>query len=114
MFIVGGYFTYRFFQPPAVASKVKAVAQVPGNSAPVSKPSAQGPEGGFSEDWRYSGHFTGNSGTWAVVVDSSGRIRIESPSAFTGTGFAAVGHVDGETFTRYSGSRDSILAPPTQ
>lgn len=114
MFILGGYFAYRFFNPPTPPSKVKASASQSGKVAPVSKSPAGGPEGGFSEEWRYSGHFTGNSGAWAVLVDSSGRIRLESPSSFTGTGLAAVGHVDGETVTRYSGSRESILAPSVQ
>ncbi|WP_234267630.1 zonular occludens toxin family protein [Hydrogenophaga sp. NFH-34] len=112
MFVVGGYFTYRFFKPPPPPSRGNAAAPAQGAVPKVAKAQPDGPQGGFSEDWRYSGHFTGQSGSWAVVVDSSGRIRLESPSAFTGTGFAAVGQVDGQTVTRYSGSRETFLEQP--
>lgn len=111
MFSFGGYFTYRFFNPPGAAKPTRASSA----SATVSQPPAaqsQGPQGGFSDAWRYSGHFTGNGGSWVVLADSMGRIRLESPSTFVGAGLSAVGQVDGKTVTRFTGARESLIPSP--
>lgn len=99
----GGFFTYRFFQPKT--HKVPPVASASGVPAPVGSVTAKNEAASdFSPDWRYGGTFTANGESWAVVVDSGGRIRVESPSVFTGKGVSAYGVVDGHKVTPYSGS----------
>jgi zona occludens toxin len=101
--VAGGYFTYRFFQP--ASHKVPPVAAGPGAAlivpAPISKTE---PASDFSPEWRYAGTLIANGESWAVVVDSGGRIRVESPSVFTGKGVSSYGVVDGHKVTPYSGS----------
>ncbi len=58
----------------------------------------------YSDKWRYVGRFTNKDGlTMAVISDSSGRVRIESPSVFTGSGYVSVGEVDGKRVTVWTG-----------
>lgn len=107
MFATGAYFVYKFFQP-ATHKAPSSVAQ--GSPVPPKIESASD----FSTDWRYGGHYIANGESWAVVVDSGGRIRVESPSVFTGKGFSAFGIVDGRKVTSYSGSQgQSIVLSPT-
>lgn len=103
MLCAGGFFTYRFFQPksPKVSSiAVAGGSPVLGASVPVKNEAASN----FSPDLRYAGTFTANGESWVVVADSVGRLRVESPSVFTGKGVSAYGVVDGHKVTPYSGS----------
>jgi zona occludens toxin len=111
MFGVGAYFTYRYFKP--TGSKTVLTSQsLQGSSAP-SQASRPSETGDFSSEWRYGGSYTVNGETWAVVLDSLGRVRVESPSVFIGRGIAAVGIVDGRKVTAYSGSNSSSgVFPP--
>ena len=102
MFGAGGYFAYRFFQPKT--HNVPRVATGAGMAQGSTATPKNEPASDFSTEWRYGGTFTANGETWAVVVDSGGRIRAESPSVFTGKGVSAFGIVDGHKVTPYSGS----------
>jgi zona occludens toxin len=45
---------------------------------------------------------------WVVVADQLGRLRVESPSMFSGEGMAIVGNIDGQTVTRWSGTMEKM------
>jgi zona occludens toxin len=112
----GAFFVYRFFQPTAQKSgSVQPGSQTASASPMPVKPSETGD---FSSEWRYGGSFTANGGTWAVVMDPFGRVRVESPSVFSGKGIASFGIVDGRKVTAYSGPNPSLGAvfpiPPPQ
>lgn len=97
----GGYFAYRFFQPK---THVKAAAKDNQGVPSAAKP--QNTAGNdFSPEWRYSGAFNANGQFWAVLSDSQGRLRLESPSVFTGRGLTAFGMVDGTKVTAFTGAR---------
>lgn len=104
----GGYFLWGYFHPAAsvptdVGAGPGVLTHVPGQShqlAPVA--AAAAPPVAVSQQWRLVGSYSGPGGSWVVLADPDGRIRMESPSVFTG-GLVAVGQVDGATVTRYSG-----------
>lgn len=125
--IVGATFAWRFFHrnPAAEAPQAKAQTSVeasagmpPGAGAPAGplteqKQAPQKPS--FSTNWRYAGEYQAGGNRWIVVVDSEGRIRSESPSMFQSQGMAAIGEIDGEKVSRWSGSRPAFSgAPPSQ
>jgi zona occludens toxin len=112
MFAAGGYFTYRFFQPKN--HKVPSTEQVSSMPNPAQRMPKVEATTDFSDDWRYAGSLTANGESWAVVVDSAGHIRLESPSVFTGKGITAVGMVDGSKVTAFSGSRTQSSFLPHQ
>lgn len=57
----------------------------------------------YSETWRYAGEYQAGGNRWIVVVDSFGRMRVESPSMFHSSGLSVIGEVDGEKVSRWSG-----------
>lgn len=58
----------------------------------------------FSNQWRIAGRYVQGNEAFVVLVDQSGRVRLESPSLVSGTGMLAVGVVDGQRVTSYSGA----------
>lgn len=104
LFVAGGFFVYRFFQPATHKGAAQASPVLGGVTNPKNETKTE-----FSTDWRYGGTYTLNGNTWAVLVDSQGRVRVESPSVITGSGLAAFGLVDGRKVTSYSGSQGSSL-----
>lgn len=106
MFAAGAYFVRRFFQPETHKVSVNQVVAPTGAPAEVVKTD---PRSDYSKEWRYGGTFSVNGDRWAVLVDSEGRIRFESPSVFTGKGFSAFGLVDGKKVTSYTGGNSSSL-----
>lgn len=108
----GGYFTYRFFarhtgpeKAAAAAQPASAVAAVPapGNAKGGSAQSSG--EGDYSSQWRIAGSYEANGERYVVVADAAGRMRVESPSAFRNAGIAAVGDIDGQRVTPWSGGK---------
>lgn len=102
----GFWYTWKYFNP----DKPKAMRA--GRELPVRGSSTAGPavavQGStaavsFSDRWRVVGSYSGASGSWVVLADPAGRLRLESPSAFAGAGVAQVGEVDGLKVTRFSG-----------
>jgi zona occludens toxin len=123
LFGVGGWNTYRFFNPkqkPDDASKVAKVTSVaPGASGQVSTAqvpvtSAAPRQESFSETWRYVGQIRDKDNAWAVIQDSQGRLRLESPSVFQGNGMIAVGSVDGQRVTPWTGTQAQSQFTPAQ
>jgi zona occludens toxin len=124
--LAAGWNAWKFFHPKDKAlesSAVSAAVQVDaagqavviGSAVPV-----QAPQNDFSESYRYAGRYKANGEAWVVMVDSQGRLRVESPSVFHGAGISSVGTVDDKKVTSFSGSQaanSSILpvaAGPTK
>ena len=62
----------------------------------------------FSLVWRYVGTLSANGENFVVVSNQAGVVRVESPSAFNGQGVTAVGLIDGEKVTKWSGVASSF------
>lgn len=110
--VVGGVWgarnVWNFFHPAPLPDKAAAVdgkAAVSAPSGAVSGAPLASPLGGppFSSQWRIAGAYVQGGESWVALVDSSGRVRLESPSAFVGTGALAVGMIDGQRVTPYTG-----------
>ncbi|KWE56320.1 zonular occludens toxin domain-containing protein [Burkholderia sp. MSMB2157WGS] len=87
--------------PQAAAPSATGSAGMSGGAGGGSKPS-------FSESWRIVGSYSGPGRAWVVVADSSGRLRMESPSMFQNTGVVRVGTIDGEQVSTFSGAKLSV------
>jgi zona occludens toxin len=57
----------------------------------------------ISEKWRVVGTMVSGGLSWVVVSDIDGRLRLESPSSFIGSGSVAVGEIDGSRVSTWSG-----------
>jgi zona occludens toxin len=109
---VGGWSAWGFFHRDGASLKKPAVpgqtasgsAQVQSTAAAAQPARALSVHGDFSEKWRYAGEFAAGGERWVIVADPAGRVRVESPSAFHGTGLAAIGEIDGERVARWTGS----------
>ena len=108
---VGGWQAWSFFhREPASAKTAKSTAvAAPGanqpaalNTGPTVNVSASKPVN--SDTWRYIGEFQSKGERWVIVADPSGRLRIESPAVFTGSGLAAVGDIEGERVAGWTGA----------
>ncbi len=114
--VFGGIYGFRnvwnFFHPVPAASIAKsddaAGGQMLASVSPSSPPSATGnlPLGhpGVSPTWRVAGRYRREMDSWVLLVDASGRLRQESPSLVTGMGLSALGVIDGQLVTTYSGA----------
>lgn len=117
LFCFGGWNTWRFFNP---RQKVQEAAKTPGAPVAASGLVANSPapslrrEEGFSDTWRYVGRVAGQDNSWSVISDSQGRLRLESPSVFQGSGMTSVGAVDGQRVTSWSGVQPQYQVLPTQ
>lgn len=113
--LFGGIYGFRnlwkFFHPapPPTDIAKSADAGSPKGAAPVA-PSAAAPVAdsvlahpGLSSQWRIAGRYAHGLDSWVLLVDSAGQVRMESPSVITGTGLLAVGVIDGQLVTPYSG-----------
>lgn len=113
--LFGGIYGFRnlwkFFHPappPADIAKSGDTGSSKG-AAPVA-PGAPAPDAdsvlghpGISSQWRIAGRYTRGSESWVLLVDSAGQVRMESPSVITGAGLLAVGVINGQLVTPYSG-----------
>jgi zona occludens toxin len=69
----------------------------------------------YSSDWRITGKFEANGQNWIVVTNGAGKLRFESPSVFTSNGYTAIGEVEGQKATMWTGSSSSgLFASPVQ
>ncbi|HTH58988.1 MAG TPA: zonular occludens toxin domain-containing protein [Paraburkholderia sp.] len=113
--IVAGWFIYAFFHRVSHKPASGAMSPVLASSPAVSALGAAGTSGAavggskasFSEYWRIVGSYSGPGRAWVVLADSSGRLRMESPSMFQNTGVVRVGTVDGEQVSTFSGAKPS-------
>lgn len=103
----GVYFTWRIFNGGLSTKSDSEFSDKSTTKLQANEKSAQKPvlsESDYSEKWRYVGQFKNRDGIiMAVVSDQSGRVRIESPSVFTGAGHIAVGEVDHKKVTIWTG-----------
>jgi zona occludens toxin len=112
--------TWRFFNPkPKLLDPSKATftpPAIPGNATatPVAPASVTPRPEGFSDTWRYVGLLRAEDNAWAVIQDSQGRLRLESPSVFQGRGLTAVGLVDGQRVTSWSSVQAQSQLLPVQ
>jgi zona occludens toxin len=105
---ISGFFAYRFFKPstkpspqPIISASPQANQAVRSGPHPA-QPSADAPV--TSDAWRVVGLIQSGTDRWIVISDASGRIRLESPSRFTGDKSSIVGDIDGQHVTTWSGS----------
>lgn len=106
-----GISLWKFFHPVTAKNDAPAntnATPAASASAPV-KPIHEKPT--FSEVWRISGSYSVGTDRWIVLSDGAGRLRLESPSVFT-SGAAAIGEVDGERVTTWSGASSRSLSQP--
>jgi zona occludens toxin len=110
---VGQHYVRRFFSgdgfgKTSLDANGKPVASVgTSGSAQVVQPGVPG----LSKTYRIAGRFVNAQGeTWAVLSDSDGRLRVESPSVVFGHGLASAGVVEGDRVTTYTGSGKSLLS----
>lgn len=113
---VGGWSAWGFFHrdPASVKNPQTVQAVKPGtqHSRPAASevsPRSASAMGEYSEKWRYAGEFAVGGQRWVVVADASGRLRVESPSAFHGEGYAVIGDIDGERVARWTGAVSAKL-----
>ncbi|MFZ6755375.1 zonular occludens toxin domain-containing protein [Undibacterium sp. Dicai25W] len=108
---VGGVSAWGFFHhtPDGMSTKsISAKSNTPGQAertngvAATVKVETHKPN--FSQEWRYAGEYLANGTRWIVVVNSVGRLRVESPSMFQSHGQAVIGDIDGDKVTRWSGA----------
>lgn len=84
-------------------------------SGPVQPGAAPGavplviPSDAYSPDWRYVGEVSSGRERYVMVAGSDGRVRLESPSVFNGRGLAALGYIDGQKVTSFSGNGREVL-----
>ncbi|BBB66828.1 membrane protein [Undibacterium sp. YM2] len=114
VFIVGilvfgsysGYNMYKFFTGPSVKKdKAQAQAVTPDATANASGKAHSSDSQTFSDTWRYVGTYLDKNGAnMAVVADSQGRVRMESPSVFSSNDATAIGTVDGRKVTMWTGA----------
>lgn len=111
--IVGGFFAFRniwnFFHPPgskpATATAAPAGLLPPGAMVPGGPmgPAGMGRTPPISSEWRYVGEFRAGPTAYVILSGDGGRVRLESASMFSGRGLLAVGMIDGQRVTSFSG-----------
>lgn len=107
--LVGAYVGWRFFHP----QPVRANAQVQvheGKSVPSSLGVPASVLPAVSATWRVAGSVSVDGESWAVLADSLGRLRLESPSNFQARGYSVFGVLDGERVTHWSGTEKFIVS----
>ncbi len=115
--VVGIWAISRFFHghtvQPSTTHAGRAAPASGGSAVPAAAAPAPGPVPsskspvGVSDTWRVSGQFAANGVEYVVLVDGSGRMRVDSPGAYAGIGAALAGRVDGERVTVWTGSARS-------
>lgn len=99
---------WRFFNPAPV-QEAKAPAAVTSSSGAIAapggtaRPSDLSASSRYSDEWRYVGRVARNGYAFVIVMGRDGRVRVESPSMFTGSGLASSGMIDGQTVTAFTG-----------
>jgi len=114
--VIGGYSTWKFFNPDKTENsdtqKLVVVDKSKDSSLTVENTPSHSTPSGFSENWRIVGQIASSKGRWFVVSNKVGKLRIESPSMFSGNGAIEIGEIDNERVTRWSGSSEYPVSPP--
>lgn len=112
LLLIGGggfsaYNAWKFFHPQA-PTKPNASSDLLRQSAgtaeivPTSNPARSPVHPVYSEVWRISGSFYARGKAWVAMTNAAGDVRIESPSAFSNSGLAQTGDIDGLKVTSWS------------
>lgn len=112
LMLISGISVWKFFHPASVKGDSAAKGDAaPVASAPAStpKPAHEKTTQSFSDVWRIAGSYVVGSERWLVLADGSGRLRLESPSVLLSGGAAAIGEIDGERVTTWSGAASKSL-----
>lgn len=115
--VIGAYSTWKFFNPNKTENsdtqKLAAIDKSKYQSTSVENSAIRSNAVGYSENWRIVGQIASSTGRWVVVSNKIGKLRIESPSMFSGTGSIEIGEIDNERVTRWSGLSEHSVLPPT-
>lgn len=98
----GSWLIWRFFHPAAPArldASVQTTRRGLNTAGDVGARQSRTP---LSTTWRVAGRINDVGQSFVVLRDSSGRIRLEHASNFTGTGMTLSGQVDGQLVTPYT------------
>jgi zona occludens toxin len=117
MMTIGGLSAWRFFHRKEVpVSSAASTSKTPAAAPTTAKAEtlvAKTPEKApFSDAWRVVGQYSNGKERWIVVSNQTGRLRVESPSMFHGSGMAMIGEIDGERVTRWSGAEERAGMSP--
>lgn len=105
---VAAYFVNQFFSGELLKPKNEKAAQSSPAQLATGSPEKQS-EVVQSPSWRVAGSLGVGNGGFVVLVAGDGRIRLEHPSSFQGSGKTIVGMVDGQHVSVWSGQ----LGQPT-
>jgi len=111
-FVVGGmvvasllawHFISAFFRGRAVhKDKTTPAAQL--SQSPAVNAGATQAAPPLSKQYRVAGTYSIGGDAWVVIADGDGRIRLASPSSFSGRGLTTMGIIDGERVGTFTGS----------
>lgn len=105
--LISGVSVWKFFHPATAkndASASASTAVVASGPASTAKPVHDKSIQPFSDVWRIAGSYVVGNERWIVLSDGAGRLRLESPSVLLSGGAAAIGEIDGERVTTWSGT----------
>jgi zona occludens toxin len=103
------WYAMGFFQGKYHKGVTPATSATGAQSQAAVKPS----QANFSNDWRIAGRYEASGQNWTVLVNALGKLRVESPSAFSNSGYAQIAEIDGQKVTVWSGvSSGGLFQPP--
>jgi zona occludens toxin len=111
-----GFFTPKNKSKPASQSSSSSLSgtQIQ-NGTPILKTTVKPVLNDYSSDWRITGKFEANGQNWIVVSNVAGKLRFESPSVFTSNGYTAIGEIEGQKATMWTGSSSGgLFTSPAQ
>ncbi|MGC4062239.1 MAG: zonular occludens toxin domain-containing protein [Aquabacterium sp.] len=109
------FMLWRFFHP-ALAASSQTAKPVLSSMATATQASHQVVSDAlppFSDSWRIAGEYQNGNEHWVVLASADGRVRVESPSMFTGAGVWRIGSVDGARVGQWTGQmqRSQAIQP---
>ncbi|VVE74035.1 Zonular occludens toxin [Pandoraea anapnoica] len=107
-----GYFTGGVTGATTQQTRTADITSPSSASDSTSAPSLNPPV--FSSEWRIAGSYSVGNDRYVVVVNNDGRLRVESPSAFSLDGIARIGSIDDQRVTVWSGGKSSSYAGDMQ
>jgi len=107
-FVFSFYKAYDYLHPKPLPQTTSDTKSGKSTESTTSSPQTTSPK--FSENWRIAGQLKIDNSRWIVVSDSTGRLRLESPSVFHGADATMIGEMDGSKITRWTGNVDKTSA----
>ncbi|WP_275269755.1 zonular occludens toxin family protein [Citrobacter freundii] len=103
MAIISVFYLFWFFAKNASTDPVQKTNGASDENIPVVSSTALPVTPSISDKWRLAGRLQRGGLSWVVLVDTSGRLRLEPSSQFSFEGMMMTGEIDGQTVTVYSG-----------